>query len=59
MPSSPSSPDAAGDVAGLRARLEAAERLIGELRGRMAVMDRVYCEELAARDALIAGPDDG
>jgi hypothetical protein len=33
MPSSPCLPD----VAGLRVRLEAAERLIGELRERMAV----------------------
>ncbi|MGH9068551.1 MAG: IS66 family transposase [Acidimicrobiales bacterium] len=43
MPASPGSPD----VAALGARLEAAERLIGELRG-----------ELAARDAVIAAQAD-
>ena len=36
-------------------RLEEAERLIGELRERMAVMDGAHREELAARDAVIAG----
>jgi transposase len=39
----------------LRVRLEEAERLIGELRERMAVMDGTHREELAARDAVIAG----
>ena len=39
-------------------RLEAAERLIGELRERMAVMDGAHREELAARDAVIAGQAD-
>jgi transposase len=43
MPVSPGSPD----VAVLRARLDAAERLIGELR-----------RELAARDAVIAAQAD-
>jgi Family of unknown function (DUF6444) len=55
MPSSPRSPDAAGAAAGLRARLEAAERLIGELREGMAVMAGTHRRELEARDVVIAG----
>jgi transposase len=51
MPSSPRLPDAAG----LQARLEAAERLIGELREAMAVMAGAHRRELEARDAVIAG----
>jgi hypothetical protein len=51
MPPSPRLPDAAG----LQARLEAAERLIGELREGMAVMAGAHRRELAARDAVIAG----
>lgn len=51
MPSSPRLPDAAG----LQARLEAAEQLIGELREGMAVMASAHRRELEARDAVIAG----
>jgi transposase len=51
MPSSPGLPDAAG----LRARLEAAEQLIGELREGMAVMAGAHRRELEARDVVIAG----
>jgi transposase len=54
-PSSPRSPEAAGAAAGLRARLEAAERLIGELREGMAVMAGAHRRELEARDVVIAG----
>lgn len=53
MSSSPRSPDAGGEAAGLRARLEAAERLIGELRDRIAVIAEAHRGELAARDAVI------
>ncbi|HEY8642359.1 MAG TPA: IS66 family transposase, partial [Candidatus Dormibacteraeota bacterium] len=42
----------------MRARLEAAERLSGELREGMGVMDGAHREELAARDAVIAGQAD-
>ena len=51
MPSSPRLPDAAG----LRARLEVAEQLIGELREAMAVMAGAHRRELEARDTVIAG----
>src|ERR1022692_849223 len=51
MPSSPRLPDAAG----LQPRLEAAERLIGELRDGLAVMAGAHRRELEARDAVIAG----
>jgi transposase len=51
MPSSPRLPDAAG----LQPRLEAAERLIGELREGMAVMAGAHRRELEARDAVISG----
>jgi transposase len=51
MPSSPGLPDAAG----LRARLEVAEQLIGELREGMAVMAGAHRHELEARDTVIAG----
>jgi transposase len=54
MPSSPRLPDAAG----LQPRLEAAERLIGELRERIAVMDKAHRDELAAKEAVIAGQAD-
>jgi transposase len=54
MPSSPGLPDAAG----LQARLEAAERLIGELREAMAVMAGAHRRELEARDVVIAGQAD-
>lgn len=50
MPVSPGSPD----VAVLRARLEAAERLIGDLRDRITVMAEADRGELAGRDAVIA-----
>lgn len=43
------------DAAGLQARLEVAEQLIGELREAMAVMAGAHRRELAARDAVIAG----
>jgi len=43
------------DAAGLQARLEAAEQLIGELREAMAVMAGAHRRELEARDAVIAG----
>src|SRR5713226_2163211 len=55
MPSSPRSPDAAWAAAGLQARLEAAERLIGELSEGMAVMAGAHRRELEARDVVIAG----
>jgi transposase len=51
MPSSPGLRDAAG----LQARLETAERLIGELREAMAVMAGAHRCELEARDVVIAG----
>ncbi len=43
---------------GCRRGWRAAERLVGELRERMAVMDRAHREELAARDVVIAGQAD-
>src|ERR1022692_3594739 len=51
MPSSPRLPDAAG----LQPRLEAAERLIGELSDGLAVMAGAHRRELEARDVVIAG----
>jgi hypothetical protein len=51
MLSSPRLPDAAG----LRARLEVAGQLIGELREGMAVMAGAHRRELEARDTVIAG----
>lgn len=38
----------------MQARLEAAERLIGELHDRIAVMAEAHHREIAARDAVIA-----
>ncbi|MGH3233420.1 MAG: hypothetical protein ACRDOH_09230 [Streptosporangiaceae bacterium] len=42
----------------MRARLESAERLVGELRDRIAVMAEAHRGELAARDAVIAAQAD-
>ncbi len=54
MRSSPRSPGVPDAPAGLWARLEAAERLIGELQASLTVMTDAHRRELQARDAVIA-----
>jgi transposase len=58
MPSSPYPAGARDEPAGLQARLEAAERLIGELHDRIAVMAEAHHREIEARDAVIAAQAD-